>query len=95
MPSIQFYLGENIEENMYKKINGISSNLKKKPEDIISFIESFGFNFIEFVDEYKSHMAVMGNESFAAGLLFPAIPVWIERNIGVDIVKHYLDEINH
>ena len=49
----------------------------------------------EFVDEYKSHMAVMGNESFAAGLLFPAIPVWIERNIGVDIVKHYLDEINH
>ena len=54
MPSIQFYLGENIEENMYKKINGISSNLKKKPEDIISFIESFGFNFIEFVDEYKN-----------------------------------------
>ena len=49
----------------------------------------------EFVDEYKSHMAVMGNESFAAGLLFPAIPVWIEKNIGVDIVKQYLAEINH
>jgi len=48
----------------------------------------------EFVDEYKSHMAVMGDGSFAAGLLFPAIPVWIEKNIGIDIVKQYLAEIN-
>ncbi|CAB4747503.1 MAG: hypothetical protein F2708_00880 [Actinobacteria bacterium] len=48
----------------------------------------------EFVEEYKSHMAVMGEGSFAAGLLFPAIPVWIEKNIGVDIVKRYLAEIN-
>ena len=48
----------------------------------------------EFVDEYKSHMAIMGEGSFAAGLLFPAIPVWIEKNIGVDIVKQYLTEIN-
>jgi hypothetical protein len=48
----------------------------------------------EFVDEYKSHMAVMGDESFAAGLLFPAIPVWIEKNIGVDIVEQYLSQIN-
>ena len=48
----------------------------------------------EFVEEYKSHMAVMGEGSFAAGLLFPAIPVWIEKNLGVDIVKRYLAEIN-
>jgi hypothetical protein len=48
----------------------------------------------EFVDEYKSHMAIMGEGSFAAGLLFPAIPVWIEKNIGVDIVKQLLSEIN-
>jgi hypothetical protein len=39
-------------------------------------------------------MAVMGDGSFAAGLLFPAIPVWIEKNIGIDIVKQYLAEIN-
>ena len=39
-------------------------------------------------------MAVMGEGSFAAGLLFPAIPVWIEKNLGVDIVKQYLAEIN-
>lgn len=48
----------------------------------------------EFVDEYKSHMAIMGDGSFAAGLLFPAIPMWIEKNIGIDIVKQYLTEIN-
>jgi hypothetical protein len=48
----------------------------------------------EFVDEYKSHMAVMGEGSFAAGLLFPAIPMWIEKNIGVDIVKQFLSEVN-
>jgi len=48
----------------------------------------------EFVDEYKSHMAVMGDGSFAAGLLFPAIPVWIEKNIGIDFVKQYLAEVN-
>ena len=48
----------------------------------------------EFVEEYRSHMAVMGEGSFAAGLLFPAIPVWIEKNLGVDIVKQYLAEIN-
>jgi hypothetical protein len=48
----------------------------------------------EFVAEYKSHMAVMGEESFAAGLLFPAIPLWIEKNIGVDIVNKYLSQIS-
>lgn len=48
----------------------------------------------EFVEEYKSHMAVMGDGAFAAGLLFPAIPVWIEKNIGVDIVNDFLKEIN-
>jgi hypothetical protein len=39
-------------------------------------------------------MAVMGEGSFAAGLLFPAIPMWIEKNIGVDIVKQFLSEVN-
>lgn len=48
----------------------------------------------EFVDEYKSHLAIMGEDAFAAGLLFPAIPLWIEKNLGVNIVKQYLAEIN-
>lgn len=48
----------------------------------------------EFVDEYSAHLAVMGDGAFAAGLLFPAIPLWIEKNIGVKIVAKYLSEIN-
>jgi hypothetical protein len=47
----------------------------------------------EFVDEYKSHMAIMGEGSFAAGLLFPAIPLWIERGIGVDIVESFIKQL--
>ena len=35
----------------------------------------------------------MGEGAFAAGLLFPAIPLWIEKGIGVDIVKGYLNQI--
>jgi hypothetical protein len=48
----------------------------------------------EFVEEYTSHLAIMGDGAFSAGLLFPAIPLWIEKNLGVNIVKQYLSEIN-
>ena len=48
----------------------------------------------EFVEEYASHLAIMGDGAFAAGLLFPAIPLVIEKNIGVNVVKQYLSEIN-
>jgi hypothetical protein len=44
----------------------------------------------EFRSEYISALDVMGRDGFAAGLMFPALPVWIEKGIGVDIVKHYL-----
>ncbi len=36
----------------------------------------------------------MGDDAFAAGLLFPAIPLWIEKNIGIDIVESYIAQIN-
>ena len=36
----------------------------------------------------------MGDGAFAAGLLFPAIPLLIDKRLGVDIVKRYLSEIN-
>ena len=48
----------------------------------------------EFVEEYASHLAIMGEGAFAAGLLFPAIPLLIEKGIGVDIIKKYLNEIS-
>ena len=47
----------------------------------------------EFRDEYIELVRASGEDAFAAGLLFPAIPLWIEKGIGVDIVKRYIDQI--
>jgi len=48
----------------------------------------------EFRDEYLELSTSMGEGAFAAGLLFPAIPLWIQKGVGVDIVKEYLNQIN-
>jgi hypothetical protein len=48
----------------------------------------------EFRDEYIELVQGSGENAFAAGLLFPAIPLWIEKGIGVDIVKRYIDQLN-
>jgi hypothetical protein len=50
--------------------------------------------FQEFRDEYIELLQACGDQAFAAGLLFPAIPLWIEKGIGVDIVKKYIQELN-
>lgn len=47
----------------------------------------------EFRDEYLEQMSQMGDGSFQAGMLFPAIPINLTNGIGVDIVQKYIDEI--
>ena len=47
----------------------------------------------EFRDEYIELVQASGEDAFSAGLLFPAIPLWIEKGIGVDIVNRYIDQI--
>jgi translation elongation factor EF-G len=47
----------------------------------------------EFRDEYLELLADSGDNAFEAGLLFPAIPLWIERGIGVDIVEEYIQKL--
>ena len=47
----------------------------------------------EFRDEYLELLADSGDNAFEAGLLFPAIPLWIERGIGVDIVESYIKKL--
>ena len=47
----------------------------------------------EFRDEYLELVLASGDQAFAAGLLFPAIPLWIEKGIGVDIVYEYIKEL--
>lgn len=48
----------------------------------------------EFRDEYLELTSSLGEGAFAAGVLFPAIPIWIEKTLGVDIVKNYLQQLN-
>ncbi len=47
----------------------------------------------EFRDEFLELLAASGDNAFSAGLLFPAIPLWIERGIGVDIVNDYIQQL--
>ena len=47
----------------------------------------------EFRDEYLELTSSLGEGAFAAGVLFPAIPLWIEKGIGIDIVENYLSQI--
>ena len=47
----------------------------------------------EFRQEYLEHIESSGDNAFAAGLLFPAVPLWIEKELGVNIIHKYIDEI--
>jgi hypothetical protein len=47
----------------------------------------------EFREEFLELLEASGENAFIAGLLFPAIPLWIERGIGVDIVESYIRQL--
>ena len=47
----------------------------------------------EFRAEYLELLEAAGENAFIAGLLFPAIPLWIESGIGVDIVESYIQQL--
>jgi hypothetical protein len=47
----------------------------------------------EFREEYLDDVAGAGDGAFAAGLLFPAIPIVISNGLGIDIVKELIDQI--
>jgi hypothetical protein len=48
----------------------------------------------EFRDEYLEQVASLGEDSFRAGLMFPAVPLWIERGIGIDIVHEFIQQLS-
>ena len=47
----------------------------------------------EFRVEYLELLEASGEDAFSAGLLFPAVPLWIERGIGVDVVNDYVQQL--
>ncbi len=47
----------------------------------------------EFREEYFEQMSEMDEDAFAAGILFPAIPINIAKEIGLDIVDRYIESL--
>lgn len=47
----------------------------------------------DFQEEYRDHMMEMEDGAFAAGILFPALPVNLANGLGLDLVKNYLKEL--
>ena len=47
----------------------------------------------DFRDEYLEQIEEMGDGAFAAGILFPAIPINLLSGIGIDVVEKYLAEL--
>jgi translation elongation factor EF-G len=47
----------------------------------------------EFRDEYLERIDEMEDGAFAAGILFPAIPLNLTNRLGVDLVEQYLNEL--
>ena len=47
----------------------------------------------EFRDEYLEKIEAGGVDAFSAGLQFPAIPLWIEKGIGVDKVAELIKQL--
>ncbi len=46
----------------------------------------------EFREEYFEQISEMDEGAFAAGIIFPAIPVNLIKGIGVDVVRGYIDQ---
>ena len=45
----------------------------------------------EFREEFFEHMSEMDDGAFAAGIIFPAIPINIQNGIGIDVVRSYIE----
>ena len=47
----------------------------------------------EFREEYLEQISEMDEGAFAAGILFPAIPINLIKGIGVDVVQGYIESL--
>lgn len=68
-------------------------NYKTFPPTIEESEEEHHTLVAEFRIEFLEALEVMGPDAFSAGMLFPAVPLWIENKIGVDIISNYVDQL--
>ncbi len=55
-------------------------------EELIEVVEEFRDEYLERIDE-------MEDGAFAAGIIFPAIPLNLANGLGVDVIQSYLNEL--
>ena len=91
------YLVLHDETGMPAALIGLSSlniiDYSTNPKTIKNSEEEHQTLVQEFREEYLELVVAAGDNAFCAGLLFPAIPLWIERGIGVDIVNEYIKQL--
>jgi hypothetical protein len=91
------YLVLHDETGMPAALIGLSSlniiDYSTNPKTIKNSEEEHQTLVQEFREEYLELVEATGDNAFCAGLLFPAIPLWIERGIGVDIVNEYIKQL--
>ena len=68
-------------------------NYKNFPPEIEESEEEHHTLVAEFRAEYLDALEVMGAEAFPAGMLFPAVPIWLEKKIGLDIISTYIQQL--
>jgi hypothetical protein len=66
-------------------------NYSSQPPTLASSEQEHRDLIEEFRAEYLEQISEMGEGAFAAGLLFPAIPLNLSNGMGVDIVQQYID----
>jgi hypothetical protein len=64
----------------------IPTSVKNSEEEHQTLVQEFRIEYLELLE-------ASGEDAFSAGLLFPAVPLWIERGIGVDIVNDYMQQL--
>ena len=91
------YLVLHDEAGMPAALIGLSSlniiDYSTNPKTIKNSEEEHQTLVQEFREEYLELVEAAGDNAFCAGLFFPAIPLWIERGIGVDIVNEYIQQL--
>jgi translation elongation factor EF-G len=61
-------------------------SIAEADDELVGVVEDFRDEYLERIDE-------MENGAFAAGIIFPAIPLNLVNGLGVDVIKSYLAEL--
>ena len=64
----------------------IPPTIAEADEELMEVVEEFRDEYLEKIDE-------MEDGAFAAGIIFPAIPLNLVNGLGVDVIQAYLDEL--